>query len=247
MVIFSAYFDASGHPDEHDVLTVAGYAATVDNWIKFECRWKEVLQSEGVTSFHTTDFVSGGGEFKDWKGKEPEKVGRRRRFVARLMKCVDDHCAKFFRSSLFIPDYNKVNEEFKLSEFLGQPYAVACALATYRLREWAGELGVLDTLLYYYEDGDKDKGDWERIHRTLYGRNPRFLDKKDTVAFEAADFNAWKMRTALHESNKPTHTPEIGKNLFRSLAVLENVSKEGGVLNEWSFRTFCEMNGIEKR
>ena len=247
MVIFSAYFDASGHPDQTDVLTVAGYAAAVDSWVRFDREWQGILQAEGVSAFHMTDFASGEREFATWKGKEPEKVERRRRFIEELTRCLQRNCAKFFRESLFIPDYEKVNQEFMLSEAIGLPYAVCCSLATFSLREWVSDLGALDTLLYFFEDGDKDKGSFEKMHKAIYGVNPKFLDKSEAIAFQAADFNAWKMRIALHECNKPTHTLETGNNLLRSISVLNGVQKEGGVLNELSFRTHCQRMGIPKR
>jgi hypothetical protein len=247
MVIFSAYFDASGHPDQSDVLTVAGYAAAVDSWIRFDKEWQGILEPEGVTSFHMTDFVSGKGEFTSWKGKEPEKVERRRHFVEQLTCCLQRNYAKFFRASLFIPDYERVNQEFMLAESIGLPYATCCCLVTFAVREWASDLGALDTLLYFFEDGDKDKGNFEEMHRAIYRKNPKFLDKTEAIAFQAADLNAWKMRTALHECNKPTHTLEIGNNLLRSISLLNGVQKEGGVLNELSFRSHCKRMGIAKK
>jgi hypothetical protein len=247
MAIFSAYFDASGHPDQSDVLTVAGYAAAVENWIKFENEWKKILGGEGVTAFHTTDFVSGQGEFVGWGGKDPEKVERRKRFVQQLMDCTDKLCAKFFRTSVYLRDYNRVNAESKLEEAVGKPYALCGSSAAYFLRLWANDLGVLDTLLYYFENGDKDKGDLMRVHKKAFGREPKFLEKSEAKAFEAADFNAWKMRTALQESGKPTHTIEKGVKLLDSLAVLAGVQKDAGVLNEWSLREFCRIQRIEKR
>lgn len=247
MAIFSAYFDASGHPDEQDVLTVAGYVATIDNWIRFEREWKDILKGEGVTAFHTTHFVSSKGEFESWAGKEPPQVDRRRNFVAKLLKCTETSCAKFFRASMFLPDYLRVDAEYRLSEAIGRPYAVCSMLVAYSLRLWAFDLEVLDTLLYFYEDGDKDKGNFEEKHKEAFGKPVRFLLKEDAKAFEAADFNAWKTRTALHESGKPDHTLEKGYNLLRSISILNNVRKEGGVLNEWSFRTFCEREKIAKR
>jgi hypothetical protein len=247
VVIFSAYFDASGHPRQHDVLTVAGYAAAVDSWIRFDVAWKEALATENATAFHTTEFTSGQGQFKHFKEKTPEITQRRRVFVEGLMSCIQKHCAKFFRASVFIPDYEKVNDEYPLSELVGCPYALCCSLVTLSLRAWANDLGALDTLLYFFEDGDKGKGDWERIHKNVYGKNPRFLDKSEAIAFEAADFNAWKLRTALHEANKPDHTPEKGAELLRSISILENIRRDAGVLNERSLRAFCEQQKVMKR
>jgi hypothetical protein len=221
--------------------------AAVDSWVSFDRERRELLRAEGVSSFHTTEFVSGKGDFASWSGKGPEKSERRRRFVESLMNCVQRNCAGFFRASLYIPDYEKVDKEFMLSETIGRPYAVCSSSVAYSLRNWANDLGVLNTLLYYFEDGDKDKGSFEKVHRAAFGTKPNFLEKSQALAFQAADFNAWKTRTVLQESNKPTHTLEIGSNLLRSMAVLENVRKEAGVLNEWSFRAFCEKMGVAKR
>jgi hypothetical protein len=243
VTIFSAYFDASGHPDQQDVLTVAGYAAAVENWIRFEGEWAEILRDAGLNSFHTTEFMSSQGEFGPWKGR----TDKRRSFTEKLTQCIERNCAKFFRVSLFVPDYELVNSEYMLRETVGRPYAVCATLATFSLRQWAQELGALATLLYFFEDGDKDKGDFEKRHKQLYGRNPSFLKKDQTPAFQAVDLNAWKMRTALHECNKPTHTTEIGNDLLRSVSILEGVSKEAGVLNRYSFRAFCERYGVAKR
>jgi hypothetical protein len=243
IVIFSAYFDASGHPDETEVLTVAGYAAAVDSWMRFDREWQGILDLEGVTAFHMTDFASNKGEFVLWK----DKTERRRKFVENLTGCLRRNCARFFRVSLFLPDYELVNREYMLSETIGLPYAVCCGQVTFSLREWAAGLGALDTLLYFFEAGDKDHGDFEQRHRAAYGKTPKFLDKAEAIAFQAADFNAWKMRISLQNANKPTHTLEIGNNLLRSMSVLENVRKEAGVLNRWSFRRFCETAGVSRR
>lgn len=247
MAIFSSYFDASGHPDQSDVLTVAGYAAAVDSWIRFEREWQEILRLEGISVFHMTDFASSQGEFASWRGREPEKIEKRRKLVEALTFCLQKHCAKFFRISIFLPDYEKVNLKFQLSETIGRPYAACCSQITFSLREWAKDLGALDTLLYFFEDGDKDKGDFEKSHKATYGKNPRFLDKSEAIAFQAADFNAWKMRTILQECNKPTHTIEKGHDLLRSMSLLEGVRKEAGVFNEFSLYTFCQRAGVPKR
>lgn len=244
MVIFSAYFDASGHPDQPGVLTVAGYAAAVENWIRFDREWQEILRPEGITSFHMTDFASSEGEFKvGWKGK----TERRRVFTEKLAACLQRHCAMFFRISVFIPDYNLVNLEYELSEAAGLPYAMCCMQVTYLLRKWASDLDSLDTLLYFFEDGDKDKGDFESKHKDTFGKAPIFLDKSLAIAFQAADFNAWKARAVLQKSNDPLDTPERGSQQLRSLAALDDVRNDTGVLNAWSLRAFCERTKVKKR
>lgn len=243
MAMFSAYFDASGHPDQHDVLTVAGYAASANSWTQFEKQWDDILKSESVRAFHMTDFASSGGEFVEWKGDSE----RRRTFTEKLAQCINENCQHLFRVSVVISDYRKVNQAFLLAETVGHPYTLCCLQIVFDLRTWANELGALNTLLYFFENGDKDKGDFETRHKGIYGNTPVFLDKSRTHAFEAADFAAWKMRTALHEANKSDHTPAVGQDLLRSMTILAGVRKEAGVLNAASLRTFCEMLSIPAR
>ncbi|MGD0293119.1 MAG: hypothetical protein ABSB30_04635 [Terracidiphilus sp.] len=241
---YSAYFDASGHPSEQDVLSVAGYVATVENWYSFDDGWNKILQGEGVKFFHATDFVNSRGEFSvGWKGE----TDRRRNFVSRLQDCLESNCRLFFRVSLFLEDYLRVNGDFELQEMIGMPYTICSMQCSHMLRGWAKGVGCLDNLIYYFEDGDLDKGDFEAHHKRAYGVNPKFLDKTGAVAFQASDFAAWKIRTALEASAADDHTRDKGWNLLRSLAILNVIPKEAGVLNEASLRTFCDRYNVARR
>ncbi len=74
---FSAYFDASGSPDDLHVhyLTVAGFIATADQWTLFDRRWKKILKKYGVTKLHMKEFSHSRGEFEGWD-VEPKKSWR---------------------------------------------------------------------------------------------------------------------------------------------------------------------------
>ena len=62
----TAYLNNSGHPDDQDAVVVAGWVATLEQWLLLEDGWKHVLKEFGILSgvFHRTDFQSGYGEYK---------------------------------------------------------------------------------------------------------------------------------------------------------------------------------------
>lgn len=53
-----AYFDDSGHPDDQDVVIVAGFVATLEQWKRFHDEWRKTLTQAGIRSgvFRMTDF-----------------------------------------------------------------------------------------------------------------------------------------------------------------------------------------------
>ena len=54
----AAYFDDSGHPDDQDVVLVAGWVGNVEQRVVWEQGWKQVLRDFKIRSgfFHMTDF-----------------------------------------------------------------------------------------------------------------------------------------------------------------------------------------------
>lgn len=246
MAFFTAFFDASGHSDDpvNKVMTVAGFVSTIDKWIKFESEWNAILKAEGIAIFHMTDFVSSQGEFSvGWKGA----TDRRRVFIERLSACLSANVIKSFRSTLVIADFNKVNRQYKIEERLGRPYAFCAMMCAYTLRQWADREPASKPLLYYFEDGDADKGNFDAWHERTYGERPRFQNKRQAVMFQAADFAGWKMRSAVQGSIKANHTLAKGQQLLKSVAVLNTIPKEAGVVTEGVLLQYCSAYKVPKR
>jgi hypothetical protein len=246
MAFFSAYFDASGRRGDpkHGVMTVAGFVSTVNKWERFDREWRSILKSEGVELFHMTDFVSSKGEFaKGWKGK----TDRRREFIDRLAKCLYRNVNKSFRATLILSDYEKVNKLFAVEENLGLPYALCSMMCVHLLRKWATNKGSSEKLLYYFEDGDADKGNFEEWHKREHGEPPLFQSKQMAVGFQPADFAGWKVRTAIQESIKSDHTIDRGIELLRSIDVLKKIPKDAGVINEETLLKYCQGYRVPAR
>jgi len=241
---YTGYFDASGHPNQQSVLTVAGFVSTVKKWARFDEQWNAILASEGVKHFHMTEFVSDQGEFLvGWKGESR----KRKDFIDRLAGCLASNVNKSFRTTLILADYDAANKIYELEEFLGRPYALCCMVCTYTLIKWAEKKNVDKKLLYYFEDGDKDKGNFEQMHKSTYKINPRFLDKTEAVAFQAADFAGWKIRSSIQGAIKDDHTLEKGIKLLQSVQMLQKIPKDAGVLNYEALMKYCLNYAVPQR
>ena len=247
---YTAYFDASGHPNDksNNVLTVGGFVSTVKKWGRFDEEWCGILKSEGVTSFHMSDFASSGGEFKEWLGD----TARRKKFVARLSCCLKTNVNKGFRASIVLADFDEVNAEYKLSECLGRPYSMCANSCLTGVHIWSQSKKISDKhVLCFFEDGDKDKGDFQRLAKEgekYQPLRPEFLTKDRAVAFQAADFSAWKLRTAFQESLKADHNYAKGQRLLDSVAPVMRIPHDGsGIHKKEQLLNFCMMQGVEKR
>ena len=160
MTNFTAYFDGSGSPDEGKALVVAGYLATVDQWLEFNREWTECLTSEGVSAFHMRDFAHSLREFATWKGDEP----RRRRFLERLIRIVKMRVRKSIANAVLLDAYNSVNAEFMFSEYIGPPYAL-CGMACMKdVFRWATKAKrQYEWPLCVFEDGDKHRKEFKQL------------------------------------------------------------------------------------
>jgi hypothetical protein len=186
--MFTVYCDASGHPDSTRVLAVAGFIATVDQWLKFECNWKDTLGKFGVTSLHMKHFAHSSGEFSGWKGDED----KRRDFLRELIGNIVLRVRHSFASAVLLDDWREVNERYYLEELI-KPFGLCGRTLVHKVGEWAKRCDVDEKhIKYIFEDGDCDKGDFMHRMRCDKKSAPIFLPKDEACAFEAADLLAFE-------------------------------------------------------
>ena len=63
MIKITAYLDDSGTHDPSDVVVVAGFLGSDDDWLKFKPEWMNRLAQDEVKQFHMTDCVNGTRDF----------------------------------------------------------------------------------------------------------------------------------------------------------------------------------------
>ena len=149
-LLYSVYLDASGKPETDASLVVAGAVAPVKNWIRFERAWKSVLDDEGVSEFHATDFAASQGEYRKWKGDKD----RRASFLKRLREIIEKNVNRLFMVTVEIEAWTKVNRDYLLEEGFHSPYALAGFSAVAQLRKWAKKKKIKSPVEIVFEEGD---------------------------------------------------------------------------------------------
>jgi hypothetical protein len=211
--MFTAYFDAGGAAHRGGVLSIAGFVSDARKWNRFEIEWNAILARESVSAFHMTDFIAKQGEFESWKGQS-ERTGR---FIAELIACTRKHTNKAFGGALVLKDYHAINEEYRLQEFGGHPYALCGHFATTLVKKWQTK-NQISNLVLAFEKGDEHQGDLDRLCK-LDGITAQFLPKSAALAFGAADLFAWRTRDLFEKALDPeTLTPDKADQYKRRFA-----------------------------
>jgi Protein of unknown function (DUF3800) len=249
--MFGAYFDASGHPDDTDVFTVAGFAADTAQWNEFERNWNEILNRRDfqVSGLHMKDFCHSTGEFAGWKGDER----RRRNFLSALIGTIKVRARHAFAQSLYLPDYYKIDKIYQLSE-RAVPLVYCGAGCVAKVGLWAQRWGIqIDDVAFFFEDGDKDRHKLAaEVHR-LYGIDINFLKKERSVAFQAADLLAYEhFRVNLKVIPQPAgkYAREDLRHPFQELLKVPSGGEDGddlGVTEGKCLEQFCAEQKVPPR
>jgi len=229
MGMFTAYFDASGSPDDPHVhyLTVAGFIATEDQWSIFDRRWKKILKKYGVTKLHMKDFSHSRGEFVGWdvdpkKSWRPLMIGRLVTLLQRMMR-------HSFAITISLDDYRENEKTYHVRK-VASPLAIAGMMVMENLIAVAKSIAV-EKLRVLFEDGDTDQRNLEEWVKG-FGLKPHFLPKNDIKAFEACDLLAYEH---LQASKKVMPQPGIYalENLRKSFQRLHEIPHELNGVGHW--------------
>jgi len=191
----AAYFDDSGHPDDKDVVLVAGWVGKVDQWILWERDWRKVLSDYKIQSgiFHMTDFEAGAHCKKEDKNEYKHLTPHQRHlFQDKLINLIATRARFSFCSMVPMHDYKQINEVYCFEEWLGKPYAFAAVSVFQRLRAWKERYAPNDPLVTFFEDGTKHKGDLIDAFKQFRFNDPIFRKKAEVAPLQAADLLAWE-------------------------------------------------------
>jgi hypothetical protein len=209
---FTAYFDASGHPDHKNpnlppAFFVSGFVASVEKWLKFERKWLSLLaEYEIAPPFHMKDFEAGVGQYAPWKDDKP----RRDEFRGKAIDVIRLNTNKPMSVGLVLPDFYRWFQEYEIPDTLPREPYVWCGLAMHdRVQTWArnrikaGAIRLTDKIEFVFETGDKHRGRLADEFEKQTGRPPIFRRKDEAVAFQACDFLAWENRRWLTDRQNP--------------------------------------------
>jgi hypothetical protein len=85
IVVLVCYLDDSGKDPQNRITTIAGYAATDDQWASFEKEVEPIFAQYEVGILHAKDLHDTDGEFGGWT------VLKKQAFIARLCRAMSPH------------------------------------------------------------------------------------------------------------------------------------------------------------
>jgi hypothetical protein len=242
MGVFTAYFDASGSPDDPHVhyLTVAGFIATADQWSLFDRRWKKILKKYGVTKLHMKEFSHSQGEFVGWD-VDPKK-SQRPLLISSLVTLLQRMMRHSFATTISLDDYRENEKTYHIRK-VASPLAIAGMMVMDNLKEVAISLPIKQ-LLVLFEDGDADRKNLKEWV-SGFGFKPHFIPKDDIKAFEACDLLAYEH---LQASKKVMPQPGIYalEDLRKSFQRLHEIPHQLNGSDHWGVITNPELEECTK-
>jgi hypothetical protein len=233
MAMFSAYFDASGHPDDSSYMCVSGLVSSVQRWQRFEREWLALLDLNGITPpFHMKEFAPGTGQFRAWK----DDKAKRERFMVDAVKTIRRNTRKSFSRGIDVEALRRVAKEYPNLDFASLGPYVWCGMpVALKAGKWFGKHGTdgVDDMKVFFEQGDKHQGQFAEEFRRVFTFEPIFLSKKECVPFQACDLIAWEHRRGIQDLGK-------GRRHFRgSLLALEKTLQ-----TDWDSAHENDIRGI---
>ena len=246
MVLYKAYFDASGTGHDTHAMFMSGFIATERKWRKWESAWLALLAEYGIKPpFHTTEFETRRGQFREWPNELRESFR-----LAAIRSLTPPRLNKAFSYGIAVEDLRRLFREFEMpSGAPSSPYAWCGLRVTEMVGEWgrnrakAGRVDPGERYAVLFEHGDTDRGRLEAV-LSVMGLCALFPKKRDAVAFQACDFLAWQHRNWLTQRTlrgRLNATPAV-QEIARCLA------KDSLAFHSWDHLVHeCERQGIQRR
>lgn len=247
MLWLTHYFDASGHPDAKHALAVGGYVSSVPAWLRFEKAWSGVLKPVGIDVFHMADFMACGGDFKHWRGREDEQSA----LLLKLVGVTKKYVRRSFSTMIRLKAWNEVNQIYALKESHCTPYAICGFFTMDKAMTWLVKRQRRFMARFYFEDGDKHKGDFiwlidqivAQDKRRMSGAKPHF-EPKTVVPLQAADFVMWEQ---LNLAKDHIRNPQSAAAVRKSFQQLMTIPRDWGVIDHEKLVRFCDEFDVPKR
>lgn len=253
MAMFTANFDASGHPHDpspHAAFFVSGFVSTAGKWTLFEEQWLALLAEFRIESpFHMTDFEAGEKQYASWKDDRP----RRETFLLRAVDIIHKQTNKPFSQGVLLADIRRMFKEYNVTnidDLENAPYPW-CALQVMRATaEWsarrlaAGTVKETDRLEIIFELGDLHRGKFMQAAEEAYGYVPIFKKKSEWVPFQICDILAWEHR------HRYSQFARYGGGLTRASyeALARRLPQDALRFNSWeSIERACRQAGFTRR
>ncbi len=246
LFMFSAYFDASGGPDQHATV-VGGYLATVEEWERFDVDWRLLLAKEDLPYFHMKEFTANRKVFSTGWDNET----RRSRFLRQLSEIIAAYVRHSFSWSVVHRAFVAIDKKYDLSSRVGNPYCFCARGCAAKIRMWLDAQGYRgEPIEYIFEAGDKGRGIlgfvFERDNLPMPQFKPKLpppgREKELFTPLQAADFLAWE-----HQKHIRLYETNTLLGYRKSFEALERVPNTWIFNEDKELEEFCRRGNVALR
>jgi hypothetical protein len=232
---------------QRGVLLAVGVVGKADRWAQFNREWMDVLGEFGAPVMHMTSRAYGTSSDTSWRIELP----RRRKFLSRLTTVAKRGMYKAFAVGVALADYDTLNAEYRFTEELGSPDAVAQALCLAQTMAWLSRgLDSAYRAQFFMEQADAWQPAFLRHAGLMLGWQPVLLPRVDPNTGEShaplqlADFIAHVYRER-HGGYNDLYDRQplrgLGAGTSRALPI-SFAMMDTAALREW-----CGRAGVAKR
>lgn len=249
MGLLNSWYDTAGAETDkkRDMLVTAGIIATSEKWAKFDHAWMAAMAEFGVTELHMKEFAHSTGQYQHFKGNKP----LRDEFLARLLAIAKRGMNKGFVVALCLADYDEVNAEYEVGEYIGSPYAVTQALCIGECIQWMHDKGLLHHFVQFFvAEGDNGQPALMRNAEKFIGWKPITLPRNEPntgepfTPFQLCDFVAYEHRLAYSRLNAGDRSRAMRAS-FRAMRRLLPIPARR--MSATGLRDWCVQSGVPKR
>lgn len=193
------YLDDSGKDPQNRITTVAGYAATDEQWAAFEQEVEPIFTENGVKILHAMDLHHSEGEFAGWRVLEKQA------FIAKVCLALSHHVPLGMSMSALKSTYKTGAHESGRKRTI-TPYSFCVNV----ILEWVltdirvGKIGRTEGISFILESGNEHNTEAQETlfdvrekHKTELGevlRSVCFVPKDKCRAIQMADLFAFYSR-----------------------------------------------------
>lgn len=249
--MFKAFFDASGHPNDHPFYVVSGYLANYLQWQRFENDWEAVHLAYGVEPpFHMASFVAACSTtwYKDQKNARADyvEIAKDAARATEFLKWISQVQMSFVHVGIScIIDmniYREVNSLLDLREVV-PPYALGARMCIQRLRRWELDYAIRPPAEVIFEVGDLEQNKFTQLMVDEGEDAPIYKKKIDFAGLQGADHYAWEQFNFLRKHKQGLD--ESARKPFYFL--LESIPKLHTYASQEFLVRLCEQKGINPR
>lgn len=256
MAMITRYYDESENtplaskPDMLRVYTVAACVGLDRQWVKFQKKWKAVLDEEVLPQwrqvygpdkpvfFHMTEFANPHSKiYGAWSDEKKQKLLRT------LHSIMAKHVLRRFATGILLRDYDQLSDEEKFA--LGHPHAAATIHILKRIRDWAIREGYNEPMLDVFELGSPHDKKIRKLFESALSDDLRreyrssglaFKDKREMSPLQASDILATETRWEVCRQFDPAITRNSPRRSAQNL-YMPNV-------DEWTFMDGTHLKTI---